>query len=114
MDQEGYPVTRAMMGLRRWEGLDILYFSTNTTTNKVEEIKKNKQGSVYFFDSEKFIGCSLKGSFEVMMDLEAKNKVWLEGDELYYPQGIMDEDFCVLIFKVDKGRIYSKFHSIDF
>ena len=114
IDEEGYPATRAMLEVRVREGLNKLYFSTNTSSNKVKEIRKNSKGSVYFFDPQKYIGCLLKGHFDVATDTETKKKIWREGDTLYYPKGIADEDFCVLIFTIDKGRVYSDFTSENF
>ena len=34
---------------------------------------------------------------------EAKQMIWLEGDTMYYPQGVTDPDYCVLKFTAEKG-----------
>lgn len=94
IDEDGYPVTRAMLEVRVREGLNKLYFSTNTSSNKVKEIQKNSKGSVYFFDSAKYIGCLLKGHFDVAMDIETKKKIWREGDTLYYLRALRMKTFA--------------------
>lgn len=30
------------------------------------------------------------------------------GDEIYYPEGVDDEDYCVLRFTAEKGNYYHK------
>ena len=45
---------------------------------------------------------------------EAKEKIWREGDEMYYKEGVTDPDYCVLKFTAVKGRYYSNFKSVDF
>lgn len=40
--------------------------------------------------------------------------IWKEGDEMYYPQGVSDPDYCVLKFTAHEGRYYSNFRSETF
>ena len=40
------------------------------------------------------------------MRKENKALIWNEGDEKYYPNGVDDEDYCVLEFQTDHGRYY--------
>lgn len=56
----------------------------------------------------------LKGTMEVLLDSVTKEKIWHNGDELYYPKGVTDSDYCVLKFTTQKGRYYSNFKSEDF
>ena len=67
-----------------------------------------------FFDKRFFRGVMLIGTMEVLEDAEAKQMIWLEGDTMYYPQGVTDPDYCVLKFTAEKGRYYSNFKSEDF
>ena len=43
-----------------------------------------------------------------------KEMIWQAGDELFYPKGVTDPDYCVLKFTAHKGRYYSSFKSEDF
>jgi hypothetical protein len=36
------------------------------------------------------------------------------GDEMYYPNGVTDPDYCVLKFTAQNRRYYSKFKSENF
>lgn len=47
-------------------------------------------------------------------DQEVKERIWKEGDDMYYPLGITDPDYCVLKFTARRGRYYSNFKSEDF
>lgn len=114
IDSEGYPVTRAMLSPREREGIKTLYFTTNTSSNKVQCFRKNSKASVYFIDKRFFRGVSLAGTMEVLETAEAKERIWREGDDMYYPKGVTDPDYCVLKFTAVSGRYYSNFKSEDF
>lgn len=114
VDSDGFPITKAMLKPREREGIKIFWFSTNTSSNKVKFFRKNPKASIYFVDKRFFRGISLVGTIEVLETSEAKERVWQEGDEIYYHQGINDPDYCVLKFTAQKGRYYSNFKSEDF
>ena len=40
--------------------------------------------------------------------------IWNDGDELYYPKGVTDPDYCVLKFTAQDGRYYSNLKSVNF
>lgn len=114
VDNEGYPITKAMLKPRERNGIKVLWFSTNTSSNKVQFFKNNPKASVYFVDKRFFRGVSLVGTVEVLETPEAKERLWQEGDTLYYKNGVTDSDYCVLKFTAVKGRYYSNFKSEDF
>lgn len=114
VDGEGYPITKAMLKPRERNGIREIWFSTNTSSNKVKFFKENKKASVYFVDKRFFRGVSLVGSMKVLETPEAKERIWQEGDEKYYKEGVTDPDYCVLKFTAVKGRYYSNFKSEDF
>ncbi len=114
LDGEGYPVTKAMLKPVEREGIQTLWFSTNTSSNKVKCYRKNGKASVYFVDKRFFRGVSLTGTMEVLETAEAKKRIWRKGDTMYYKQGVEDPDYCVLKFTAVKGRYYSNFKSVDF
>lgn len=114
MDDEGYPVSRAMLAPRERDGIRTFWFSTNTSSNKVRAFRENPKASVYFVDKRFFRGVCLSGTMEVLESAEAKARIWKPGDELYYHKGVTDPDYCVLRFTANKGRYYSSFKSEDF
>ena len=114
MDEQGFPVTKAMLKPREQEGIKEFWFTTNTSSNKVKCFKNNPKASIYFVDRRFFRGVNLVGTVEVLETPEAKERIWQEGDEMYYPLGVTDSDYCVLKFTATKGRYYSQFKSEDF
>ena len=114
VDDEGFPITKAMLKPRERKGIKEILFSTNTSSNKVKCFKENNKASVYFVDKRFFRGISLVGTVEVIETPELKEKIWQEGDEMYYKEGVTDPDYCVLRFTAFKGRYYSNFKSEDF
>lgn len=114
IDSDGYPITKAMLKPRERNGIKTFFFTTNTSSNKVDYFRKNPKASVYFVDKRFFKGASLVGTVEVMEDAETKERIWRRGDTMYYPFGVSDPDYCVLKFTAQKGRFYSSFKSEDF
>jgi general stress protein 26 len=114
IDSDGFPVSKAMLAPREREGIRVFWFSTNTSSNKVKSFRENPKASIYFVDKRFFRGVSLSGTMEVLETPEAKERIWKEGDTLYYHQGVTDPDYCVLRFTAVKGRYYSNFKSEDF
>lgn len=114
VDADGYPNTKAMLPPRRREELRVFYFTTNTSSMRVSQYRKNPRACIYFCDRRFFRGVMLKGTMEVLEDSESKEMIWREGDTMYYPGGVTDPDYCVLRFTAEKGRYYSSFRSEDF
>ena len=114
VDDDGFPNLKAMMKPRENEGLKIFYFTTNTSSMRVKQYLKNPKASIYFYDNRFFRGIMLKGLMEVLEDQDTKDRIWRDGDTMYYPNGVTDPDYCVLKFTVQKCRMYEKFKSYDF
>ena len=114
IDDEGYPITKAMLSPRERDGIKYFWFTTNTSSNKVKFYRQNSKASVYFVDRHFFRGVCLSGTVEVLEDEQSKERIWKDGDTLYYPKGVSDPDYCVLKFTAVKGRYYSNFNSVDF
>lgn len=114
LDKDGFPVTKALLNPRERNGIKEIWFSTNTSSNKVACFKENKKASVYFIDKRFFRGVSLIGTVEILETADAKERIWRDGDEMYYKMGVTDSDYCVLKFTALKGRYYSNFKSEDF
>ena len=114
VDENGYPITKAMLKPRKRNGIKEIWFSTNTSSNKVKYFRKNNKASLYFMDRRYFRGVSLVGTIEVLETTEAKEMIWQTGDEMFYKEGVSDPDYCVLKFTAHKGRYYSNFKSENF
>lgn len=114
VDDAGFPNTKAMLPPREREGIRVFYFTTNTSSRRVAQFRGNPKACIYFADTRFFRGVMLTGTVEVLTDAEAKERIWREGDDMYYPGGVTDPDYCVLKFTAAAGRYYSNFKSEDF
>lgn len=114
VDEDGFPNSKAMLPPRMREGIRHLFFTTNTSSMRVGQFARNSKACLYFFDKRYFKGAMLKGTMDVLQDAATKQMIWRDGDEMYYPGGVMDPDYCVLKFTSRTGRYYSNFHSEDF
>ena len=114
VDEDGFPEMKAMLPPRKREGIRTFYFTTNTSSMRVRHYRAHPRACIYFMDRRFFRGVMLKGAMEVLEDAASKELIWREGDEIYYPEGVTDPDYCVLRFTADRGRYYTNFSSEDF
>lgn len=112
--EDGFPNMKAMLPPRKREEIKVFYFTTNTSSMRVAQYRKNPNACIYFCDKRFFRGVMLIGTMEVLEDERSKQMIWREGDTMYYPQGVTDPDYCVLRFVAHSGRYYANFHSESF
>ena len=113
IDCDGFPNTKAMLKPRKRNGIKEIYFSTNTSSLKVQNYKNNNKACVYLCDKRFYRGIMIKGYVEVLEDQESKDMIWQFGDTMYYKKGKTDPDYCVLKFTSISARYYSNFKSED-
>jgi general stress protein 26 len=102
---EGYPNTKAMFAMEH-KGIETHYFSTNLSAKRTGQFMKNPNACIYFCNNGEYKGLMLVGKMEVCTDRKHREMLWREGNEIYYPKGIDDEDYCVLKFTAVKGNYY--------
>jgi general stress protein 26 len=109
----GFPNIKAMLNLKH-EGLKNIWFSTNTSSRRVQQLKRDKRACVYYVDEKDFIGLMLVGTIEILQDMPSRKMLWSEGAEIYYPRGVADPDYSVLRFTAQWGNYYHKLKNITF
>ena len=114
VDGGGFPQVKAMLAPRGREGLRVFWFSTNASSMRVAQFRRNGAACLYFCDPRTFRGLLLTGTMEVLEDAASRRLVWREGDERYYPGGVDGPDCCALRFTARTGRYYCDFHSENF
>ncbi len=110
---DGYPDVRAMIKNKN-EGPKTIWFTTNTSSRKIEQLKENPKACVYFVDSDKWMGLRLVGIVDILQDPESRQRLWREGFERYYPSGVSDPDYSVLRFKAQRGSYYHNLTDVSF
>lgn len=81
---DGFPQVKAMLVAEHGD-LRVHYFSTNLSS---------KRAALF------------TGTIEVCTDHDTKAFLWHNGDEMYYPNGVDDEDYCVYKFTAETVNYY--------
>lgn len=116
VDEEGFPNMKAMLKPRMQVDLKTFYFTTNTSSMRVNQFRQNPKASIYFYRKGliHYEGVMLKGNMKVLKDQDIKNMIWHKGDEAFYPKGVTDPDYCVLRFDATEGRYYCDLKTENF
>lgn len=109
----GFPNIKGMNNIRH-EGLKRIWFSTNTSSRRVQQLKRDNKACVYYVNNEQFKGLMLIGEIDILQDIESRKMLWSEGAEIYYPLGVEDPDYSVLRFTADWGNYYHNLENISF
>lgn len=126
VDDQGFPQTRAMLNLRnsgRYPKLlelfeehkddFLVYFTTNTSSQKMRQIAQNPRASVYYAKPSEWQGLMLGGVVSVVTDMNLKKNVWQPAWEMYYHQGPADPDYAVLCMKPAVAKLYHQMHFVE-
>ncbi len=111
--EDGFPNIKTMFNLKH-DGFKRFWFSTNTSSRRVKQLKKDNRGCVYFLDESLHKGLMLVGTIEILQDIKSKKLLWTEKSEKYYPLGLEDPDYSVLCFTAERGNYYHALTNIDF
>ncbi|MDR2425633.1 MAG: pyridoxamine 5'-phosphate oxidase family protein [Endomicrobium sp.] len=117
INEDDFPETRAMLNLRNKEMFPnlqvyfaddfICYFSSNTASQKLNQILYSDKASVYYVNPKTFEGLLLKGKLEIIKDKALKNDFWQDNWTMYYKGGIDDPDYSLLKFTPAEYKYYN-------
>jgi len=128
INQEGFPEIRAMNNMRNLEQYErlthvfkghdddfMILLSTNTSSEKVAQLRNNSKISLYFKKPDIWQGVSFVGEVEFVGD-DVKKAIWTDTMKVYYPKGFDDPDHTVLRIypKSAKGWNTKKFSTFQF
>ncbi|MFC1921636.1 pyridoxamine 5'-phosphate oxidase family protein [Chloroflexota bacterium] len=111
--EDGFPNIKGINNLKH-EGLKKFWFSTNTSSKRVQQLRKNKRACVYYVDGMDYKGLMLTGTMEVLQDIASRKLLWFYGAEKYYPLGLEDPGYCVLRFTATEVNYYHALENISF
>ena len=111
-ETEGFPEIRALLNLanpKKYPRLKnkaifvdgetlTIYFTTNTSSRKVRQLRANNKACLYFVLPKKFKGVSAIGTIEEVTDQYVKEDFWQTGWYIYYHKGAKDPDYTLLKF----------------
>lgn len=116
LNEDGSPEIRALLNLANAakykklvgkalveEGDHLaMYFTTNTSSNKVARMRKDNRVALYFCEPALFRGVCVNGTMEEVTDMVVKKEFWQRGWTMYYPEGVNDPDYTLLKFTSSK------------
>ena len=75
-----------MLNPRKKNGLKEFYFSTNTSSMRVNQYKSNPNASIYFYHKGliKYVGVMLKGKMEILTDHYFLHEIKLDFKWLWF------------------------------
>ena len=111
VDGEGFPNMKAMLAPRKRNGIKEFWFTTNTSSMRVAQYRKNPKACIYFYDKRFFCGVMLKGTMKVLNDKKIKKQIWKDKFEMYNKGGMDGGDFILIKFTAENGRYYCNFYS---
>ena len=108
------PISKAMIKMEN-EGLNRIWFSTNTSSKRVSQLVRNSKACVYFVDFEQWMGLMLVGDVEVLQDHGVKTTPAGAKDlKSTIPLGVADPDYSVLRFTAQWGNYYHGLSHVTF
>jgi general stress protein 26 len=110
---DGHPWIKALLKMET-EELKTVWFSTNTSSKRVAQFLRDSRACVYFVDFSDWMGLMLIGEMEVLSDQTSRERLWRDGFERYYPQGVTDPDYTVLRFSARSANYYHQLDNLSF
>ncbi len=123
---DGYPNTRAMLNLRNAKKYPALvsffknhaddflvYFTTNTSSAKVAQVKENRKASVYFCKPDEWRGLMVCGDLELVSDPGVKRELWQPEWTMYYPGGPDDADYAIMALRPVFVKLYHQMETFS-
>ncbi len=109
INEQEEPETRAMLNLynrKQYPSLQkvlpfppfVIYFTTNTSSEKMKQIARDSRSCVYFIIESKWEGVMLNGDIEIVTDGGIKKAIWQDEWVRYYPgiAGYQNADYSIL------------------
>jgi general stress protein 26 len=98
----GWPNVRALMVVVK-DGVETLWFATETTSSKIAELKANPKAILYGYDVESMLEFRLFGKVEMLTDSASRQKIWSDEMIQHFPDGIDSPNMVVLRFDTESG-----------
>lgn len=105
VDDEGRFHTRPVQTLE-WEADRTLWFFTDWSSTKVEEIDRDQRLSLGYADPRRNVFVALSGSGMLLRDLQKAKALWSIEQRAYYPAGPEDERLALLRVTIERAEYW--------
>ena len=118
ISENGFPEIRAMSNLRsqkdfpklinffseKYKNKLTLFFSTNTSSEKLFHIKSNSKVAAYLCIPNNFWGVMLSGEMNIVENKELKKMFWHDDWITFWSKRYNDPDYSILEFTPKKAK----------
>ena len=106
IDEEGDPHSRPMSSNGDIDPNGDLWFFTNASSLKVNEVAHSPKVNVSFADPDKQRYVSVTGVAQLVRDREKIDELWRPQFKIWFPQGKDDPEVALLCVRLEKGEYW--------
>ena len=106
IDEQGDPHSRPMSSNGDIDRDGDLYFFTNASSHKVNEVAQSPKVNVSFADPQNQRYVSVTGLASVVRDQQKINELWRPEFKMWFPKGKEDPDIALLRVNLEKGEYW--------
>jgi len=105
VDRDGHFHTRPVQTLQV-EADQALWFFTDWSSSKVEELHRDMRVSVGYADPTRNMYVAVSGSGNLFRDSEKAKQLWSIEQRAYYPEGPEDERLALLRVQIERAEYW--------
>jgi general stress protein 26 len=106
IDEEGDPHSRPMSSNGDIDPDGNLWFLTNASSHKVNEVASSPKVNVSFADPDKQRYVSVTGEAQLIRDREKIDELWRPEFRMWFPKGKDDPQVALLCVSLEKGEYW--------
>lgn len=107
VNSDAHPLITGFLKLEA-DSFKTVWLTSRRSRAHTRALQANPNSSLYFVDIERFTAVLLKGTIEIIDNLETKKRFWESSSfvQAYHPEGIEDQDFVMLKFTTRELSYY--------
>ncbi len=105
VDLKGHFHTRPVETLAA-EADETLWFFTDRSSPKVDEIQHDVRVSLGYVDSKEHLYVAVSGLCSVQQDVQRARRIWVPDQRAYYPDGPEDARLALLCVRIERAEYW--------
>jgi general stress protein 26 len=101
----GQPHAKAMYVMLQ-EGIQKLWFNTDSTSKRLKNIQEDPTSTVYVYDAQRVEGVMLSGKAYIETDEKIRMQAWEKAIVTEYEGGVNNLDFQVVRFETEDANCF--------
>lgn len=103
IDEHGYP-RPVVISKIKIDGIDTIWFSTGTSSEKTKNFIDNPKAGISFFKEGDSV--TLTGTVTIVNDAAEKKALWVDWFYEHFPKGVDDPEYCILKFTAEQATYW--------